>query len=348
MIQRQLRLARSHFLQAFVFIFQDFQVCIHPTCPKRWFLRAHFLLIFDPAAPWHKQSKKKWYSSSEVETRQTLLHRTLGKRRYLKVPWTVTSCHTVLHCHEGFEIRSKKTYRNDQLRVCSLIWWICAMSLSRFAWIKWPWKSRCAWPVAEAVCFRRMRLQLLEVWNVKFKSGLQQALQKLRVDTGWQTTPPKRKRQRFLSRRVVTWIHRIWLRIQILTARFYQQRACFFRINLESKGWGGSTTNTVKNRDQGLVTVSFGVAWVMDRKAWFAKTHGRTSFCPSCRYFSLRFLRLTSLDGRLLDSKKTLEEESIEDRDSISAIVQTPRSLWLLKMFESFLWISRNMWRQLQ
>lgn len=86
----------------------------------------------------------------------------------------------------------------------------------------------------------------------------------------------------------------------------------------------------------------------MDRKAWSAKTHGRTSFCPPCRYFSLRFLRLTSLDGRLLDSKKTLEEESIEDGDSISAIVQTPRSLWLLKMFEAFLWISRNMWRQLQ
>ena len=58
MIQRQLRLARSHFLQACVFTFQDFQVCIHPTCPKRWFLRVHFLLIFDPAGPGHKHSKK--------------------------------------------------------------------------------------------------------------------------------------------------------------------------------------------------------------------------------------------------------------------------------------------------
>lgn len=164
----------------------------------------------------------------------------------------------------------------------------------------------------------------------------------------WMTNNSPEKRQRFLSRRVVTWIQRIWLRIHILTARFYQQRARFFRINLESKGWEGSTTNTVKNRDQGFVTVSFGVAWVMDRKAWSAKTHGKTSFGPRCRYFSLRFLRLTSLDGRLLDSKKTLEEESIEDGDSISAIVQTPRSLWLLKMFEAFLWISRNMWRQLQ
>lgn len=54
-IVSQLCLTRSHFLQAFIF---TLQVCIHPTFPKRWFLRAHFLLIFDPAAPGHKHSKK--------------------------------------------------------------------------------------------------------------------------------------------------------------------------------------------------------------------------------------------------------------------------------------------------
>ena len=85
-----------------------------------------FLVDFWSCCTWAQTQQKKWYSSSEVETRQTLLHRSLGKRRYTKVPWMVTSCHTVLHCHEGLEIRSKKTYRNDQLRVCSLIWWICA------------------------------------------------------------------------------------------------------------------------------------------------------------------------------------------------------------------------------
>lgn len=306
MIQRQLRLARSHFLQAFVFTFQDFQVCIHPTCPKRWFLRAHFLLIFDPAAPGHKHSKKSGTHPVKLRPGKHCCtgHWVKGDtRRFPEWLHHVTLFYIVIKVLRSGARRPIETTNSE---FAASFGGFVRMSLSRFAWIKWPWKSRCAWPVAEAVCFRRMRLQLLEVWNVKFKSGLQQALQKLRVDTGWQTTPPKRKRQRFLSRRVVTWIHRSWLRIHILTARFCQQRARFFRINLESKGWGGSTTNTVKKSGPRFCHCFFRCGMGDGQESMICKDPRENKFLSSLQVFLLAFFETHFFGWSIIGLKEDL------------------------------------------
>lgn len=151
-----------------------------------------FLVDFWSCCTWAQTQQKKRYSSSEVETRLTLLHWSLGQRRYTKVPWTVTSCYTVLHCHEGFEIRSKKTYRNDQLRVCSLIWWICADVFVSFC------LNQMAMEIS--VCLASGRSCMLQTNATSTVGSLKREIQewlaasssKVPSCTGWQTTPPKR------------------------------------------------------------------------------------------------------------------------------------------------------------